>query len=366
MGLNKCYRYRLNPTPDQEQIFVQWAGCRRFIWNYALERRHQHFQVTGRSLSFANLCLELTTLKRELPWLRDADSQCLQQVLRDLDSAYKNFFEKRAGFPKRKKKFKTPNAFRIPQRVCVEEACCRVPKIGLVPMIQHRPLEGDVKSATFKQEASGHWYVTFVTEPDVPKLPKTCDNPVGIDIGLESFLATSDGEKREPPRFYRKQQVKIKRASRRHSRKQKGSQNRRKARRKLALVHAKTRQQRVDFLHKLSSAVLQKHDVLCLEGITIAHAAKTKLRGHSKSWYDAAHGAFRRMLKYKAEWQSKTIVLTDKWFPSSQLCSSCGHRERHHLSVRAWTCPCCHQQHDRDINAAINIKREGLRLLSLA
>nr|MDQ2687774.1 helix-turn-helix domain-containing protein [Armatimonadota bacterium] len=167
MRLNKCYRYRLNPTPAQEQTFVQWAGCRRFVWNYALERRRQHYQETGKSLSFAHLCLELTALKQQLPWLKEADSQCLQQLLRDLDTAYKNFFEKRAGFPKCKKKFKTPNTFRIPQRVLAQGGFCRVPKIGLVPMILHRPLEGDLKSATFKQEASGHWFVTFVTDQEV-------------------------------------------------------------------------------------------------------------------------------------------------------------------------------------------------------
>lgn len=394
MKLSKCYqktfRYRLKPTPEQEQSFVQWAGCRRFVWNYALERRRQHYQETKHSLSLAALCLELTSLKRELPWLKEADSQCLQQVLRDLDTAYKNFFEKRAGFPKRKKKFKTPNAFRIPQRVCVEvcveQDFCRIPKIGPVPMILHRPLEGCVKSATFKQEASGHWYVTFVTEQEAQKLPKervsTCASPspagascltaLGIDIGLESFLSTSEGDKVEPPRFFRKQQAKIKRANRRFSRKQKGSQNRHRARRKLACVHAKARQQRNDFLHKLSSALVRKHDVLCLEGITIAHAAKTKLRGHSKSWYDAAHGAFRRMLQYKADWQNRSLVFVGKWFPSSQLCSACGYRERHDrdghsydLSVRAWTCSCCQTCHDRDLNAAINIKAEGLRLLAV-
>jgi putative transposase len=233
-------------------------------------------------------------------------------------------------------------------------------------MILHRPLEGTVKSATIKQEANGHWFVTFVAEHEAPELPKTFDTPVGIDIGLDSFLATSDGDKVGAPRFFRKQQAKIKRASRRFSRKQKGSQNRHKARRKLACVHTKASQKRNDFLHKLSTALVEKHDVLCLEDITIAHAAKTKLHGHSKSWYDAAHGAFRRMLTYKAQWQNKSIVLTGKWFPSSQLCSACGYREKHDLSVRQWTGPCCHSRHDRDVNAAINIRSAGLRFLSLA
>lgn len=392
MRLNKCYRYRLSPTPEQETAFLQWAGCRRFVWNWALLRRRQHYGEMGKSLSFASLCLELTALKKVLPWLGEADSQCLQQVLRDLDTAYTNFFQKRAGFPKRKKKFQCPNAFRIPQRVGVKSSGCilpngkqdaqlSLPKIGLVPMIQHRPLDGTVKSATVKQEASGHWFVTFVTEHEVSELPKTCNAPVGIDIGLESFLATSDGDKVDAPRFFRKQQAKIKRASRRFSRKQKGSQNKHKARRRLACVHASASRKRNDFLHKLSTALVEKHDVLCLEDITIAHAAKTKLRGHSKSWYDAAHGAFRRMLQYKAEWQNKSIVLTDKWFPSSQLCSKCGFREKHDLSIRQWTCQCCsprystgfpegggttrgHSCHDRDVNAAINIRNEGLRLLN--
>ena len=172
-----------------------------------------------------------------------------------------NFFQKRAGFPRRKKKFKTPNAFRIPQRVCVQDGQCRLPKIGLVPMNLHRPLGGTIKSATVKQEADGHWFVTFVTEQDVSEVSATCDAPVGIDIGLESFLATSAGEKLEPPRFSRRQQAKIKRAARRFSRRQKGSNNRHKARRRLACVHARARQQRSDFLHKLSTSLVGKHDV---------------------------------------------------------------------------------------------------------
>ena len=262
MQLTKCYRYRLAPTIGQEQIFVQWAGCRRFVWNWALTRKQKHCQETGKPLPFTSLCAELTALKKLLPWLKEADSQALQQVLRDLDSAYANFFQQRAGFPKRKKKLKTQNAFRIPQRVRVKEGQLSLPKIGLVPMVLHRPLEGLVKSATVKQEANGRWFVTFVTEHEVHELPKTCHAPVGIDIGLESFLSTSDGGKVENPRFHRKQQAKIKRANRRLSRTIKGSQNKSKARRKLACVHAKARQQRTNFLHKLSRSLVNKHDVL--------------------------------------------------------------------------------------------------------
>jgi len=363
MRIVKNDKYRLAPTPEQEQTFRQWAGCRRFIWNWALQRRQEHYNETKQKLTYQELCIELSGLKRELPWLKQADSQCLQQTLRDLDNAYKNFFEKRAGFPKKKSRKRTPNAFRIPQRVSADDGKCLLPKIGSVKMICHRPLDGVVKSATIKQEANDKWNVTFTSHHDLPDVePQPVSNPVGIDLGLDTFVTLSTGEKRKAPRFFRTAQQKVRLANRRHSRKQQGSRNRAKARKRLARVHAKVRQQRNDYLHKLSTELVVKHDLICLEDLNISALAKTKLRGHAKSWLDGAYGSFARMLQYKSDWNFKRVVFIDRYFPSTKRCHVCHECTVLTLSDRVWQCSHCQTMHDRDHNAAINIAEEGLRL----
>lgn len=365
MIIRKCYRYRLNPSPEQEQKFFQWSGCRRFVWNWALARRQAHYKATGKGISYNDLASELVSLKKELLWLKEADSQCLQQVLRDLDVSYTNFFQKRARFPKRKKKFKTPNAFRIPQRVSVKEDQCLLPKIGLVPMVYHRDTEGEVKSTTIKQEPSGRWYATFVTQQDIPDVePMSIQNPIGIDVGLGTFLTLSDGTQVGSPKFFRNAQKKIKLASRRLNRKKTGSSNRHKAKKKRALLYARSRQKRNDFLHKISSDLVNHHDLICMEDLNIKALAKTKLRGHSKSWSDAAHGALRQMLQYKTAWNNKKLICIGRYFASSQVCSCCGHKQKLELSDRVWQCGHCQTKHDRDHNASVNILREGMRLLA--
>jgi putative transposase len=363
----RCYQFRLRPTPEQEQQFRQWAGCRRLVWNTFRERRQAYYQETGKTLSFEEMCQELTALKQhpDLTFLADCDSQALQQVLRDLCRAYHNFFEGRARFPRRKSRKRTPHAFRIPQRVKIEGQHVSIPKVGRVELVLHRPVEGEVKSATIKQEPSGKWNITFVCHFEAPEIQEsepTC--PVGLDAGLESFVTTSEGDKIEPPRFYRQQERKLKRAQRQFSRKKKGSQNQARAKKRVAEVQAQTRNRRKDWLHKHSLRLCKKHDCICIEDLAIAALTKTKWRGHSKSWHDAAWGTFRRQLEYKLEWQGKRLVAVDRWFPSSQECHVCHERTPHDLSVRVWICPHCQTVHDRDHNAAINTKVEGLRLLA--
>src|SRR5579859_3812991 len=189
--LPRCYQFRLRPTPEQERQFRQWAGCRRLVWNYFRERRQAYYRETGKTLSFEEMCQELTPLKQhpDFTFLADCDSQALQQVLRDLCRAYVNFFEGRAKFPKRKSRKRTPHAFRIPQRVKIVDGCVFAPKAGLVAVVLHREMEGEIKSATIKQEPSGKWSITFVCHfeaPDVATSEPVC--PVGLDAGLETFL----------------------------------------------------------------------------------------------------------------------------------------------------------------------------------
>ena len=189
-------------------------------------------------------------------------------------------------------------------------------------------------------------------------------NPIGLDAGLETFVTTSNAEKTPPPKFYRKQERKLRRVQRQHSRKKKGSRNKEKARRRVCAVHARTRNQRNDWLHKCSRKLSNAHDLICVEDLALSALTKTKLRGHAKSWNDASWGTFRRQLSYKQEWQGQRLIAVSRWYPSSQECHVCHARTKHTLSTRVWGCECCGTEHDRDHNAAINILVEGLRIVA--
>lgn len=355
----RTYKFRLNPTKEQEQQFFSFAGCRRYVWNWALA-------TFGEAFHCHTAMLALTELKKteEAAFLNQAVAQSLQQVLKDLERAFKNKREGRAGWPRWKSRHTEPNAFRFPQAVRLDGNLLVVPKIGAIPLVLHRQVEGTIKSATIKATPRGKWNVALVCHSEIAETPFTRENPVGLDVGLETFVTFSTGEKIAPPRFFRKQQTRIKRAHRRISRTQKRSKNRGKARRRLSSIYEKVRNSRQDFLHQLSHRIVTEHDCICIENLNLAALAKTKLRGHGKSWLDASQGEFRRQLEYKAEWQSKRIVRIDRFFPSSQLCSNCGFREKHDLSVREFDCANCGVKHDRDRNSAKNILIEGLTLLS--
>jgi putative transposase len=361
MQVVKCFRYRLTPTAGQMEKFIQFAGCRRYVWNWALDRKKAHYAKYKENLSYNVLASELVKLKKERLWLKDCHSQILQQSLMDLDSAFRAFFEKRAKYPKVKKKFACPNTFRIPQNVFVVGNNVSIPKIGQVRAVIHRPLDGIVKSATVKQDSDGRWYITFVCHVEQPKAVPMLNNAVGIDVGLESFITLDSGEKVKPPKFYRKGQAKLKKLQRNVSRCQKGSSNRRKAKAKVARQHCKTRNKRNDFLHKLSKRIVEQYDTICIEDLNLKGLVKTKL---SKSFSDAALGAFLRMLEYKAQWNGKTVMRVGRFFASSKTCNACGHRQSLELSDRKWMCDGCGSLHDRDENAAINILSEGLRLVA--
>jgi putative transposase len=326
-----------------------------------------YFAAHGPGLSFVQLCAELTALKKgpETAWLKDLDAQLLQQALRDLEQAFKNFFARRARYPRFKRKQRGAASFRIPQRVIVRNGAVYVPKIGWVAVRQHRPIDGATKSATFKQDATGYWYVTLVvafTMPNVALPAPDLDAAVGIDSGLKDCAVLSTGEKIPAPKFYRKGERKICRAARALSRKQRGSKNCDKARRRLARIHRRVANQRHDFLHQLSTCLMREYDTICLEDLAVKGLAKTKL---AKSVQDVGWGRFRRMLEYKALWHRKRVVVINRWYPSSKRCGCCGAVYGDlALRDRTWTCATCQTTHDRDLNAAHNIRTEGLRVLA--
>lgn len=363
--LRKVYRFRLCPTQAQGQTFLSLAGSRRFVFNWALARRKAHYAETQKTLSLKDLSAELTALKKqeETAWLKESDSQLLQQALQDCDRAFKSFFEKRARFPRFKSKHRDTPAFRIPQRVRADRNRLYVPKVGWVKFRKSRDMDGTTKSATFKREADGHWYVSLVSEfemPDVPLPPVPESEVVGIDLGLKDFVTLSDGRRKPAERFFRKAEWKLRRAAKTLSRRKRGSNRYAKACRKLARVHRRVANQRNDFVHQTTAELVKGFSGFCIENLSVKGMAKTKL---SKSVLDAAFGEFRRQLEYKSIWHRKHLAVVDRFFPSSKLCGECGAINTElTLSDREWTCA-CGAVHDRDLNAARNIKREGLSLI---
>jgi putative transposase len=364
MKLRKAYRFRMRPTKTQEVGLYRMAGARRFIYNWALSRRKGYYAEHGKGISARELSSELTALKSkpETLWLKEADSQMLQQALRDVDRAFDAFFKRRSRFPRLRSKKGGHFTFRISQRVRVEDGRVYVPKVGWIRIRQSRGVEGKTKSATFKRDATGHWYVALTTEFEIPDVePPAPVNPVGVDLGLKDLFVLSDGERVRAPRFARTAERRLGRVQKDLSRKKPGSRRREKAKRRVAGVHRKVSNQRSDFLHKLTTDLTREYDCICLEDLNTKGLAKTKL---SRSVLDAAFGEFVRQVEYKATWSFKHSVRVGRFFPSTKLCSECGKVNVNvTLSDRTWLCE-CGTQHDRDLNAARNILAEGMRLLA--
>jgi putative transposase len=359
----KTYRYRALPTASQESLFRQYAGARRYVFNWALTRRKEHYVATGKGLSVRELCAELTVLKRqpETAWLREMNAQSLQQAILDLDKAFEAFFAGRARFPRFRSRRRDRPSFRIPQSLRLEGETLIVPKVGPLRLVLHRPFEGVLKSATIKQDATGAWYVTLVAQFELPDTPLPApERVVGVDVGLKDLAVLSDGRHVLAPRHYRRAERKLKRLQRRLSRCQQGSKKREKMRRLVARQHQRVTNQRKDHLHKLSSALVREHDAVVVEDLNVKGVARSKL---AKSVHDAGWATLRFQLTYKARWQRKHLVTIGRFFPSSRLCPSCGSINGDlTLSEREWTCG-CGVVHDRDLTAARNIRDEGLRLL---
>jgi putative transposase len=357
----------MEPTAGQESVLNRLAGARRFVWNWALRRWKDHFEATSKSIGLKQLSDELTALKRqpETAWLREADSQALQQALKDLHRAFVNFFEKRARYPRFKSRKRDPLRFRIPQRVKVEAGKVYVPKVGWVRIRQSRDVAEATRSATFRKRADGHWYVSLVVEFEMPDVALPTPDPakvVGLDLGLKDFAVLSDGGRIPTPKFYRRGQRRLRRAQRQLSRRKGGSNRRAVAKTMVARLHQKVADQRGDFLHKLSTDLVVRHDGLCIEDLNVKALARTKL---GKSFADASMGEFRRLLAYKAEWNRKHLAVIDRFYPSSRLCRACGAiNGTLTLSERQWVCD-CGMVHDRDLSAAVNIRDEGLRMLAV-
>ena len=367
----KSYKYRLYPTKAQEELLSKHFGCVRFIYNWGLDYKTRYYKETGKSISYIQFCSKngaLSNIKKENEWLREVNAQSLISALGNLDKAYSNFFAHRASFPRLKKK-SSKQSFQVPQYGWFDTKNNRlhIPKFkgGIYCKIHRKIPSGRQGTITISRNPSGRYFASVLVEFE--ELPKEKSKPVketaiGIDFGLKTFLTTSNGEKIYSPEFLKNSLAKLQKLSRRCSKKQKGSKNRTKARIKLARLHEKISNQRLDFLHKLSSKLVSENQTICIEDLS--------LQGMSKLWgrkiNDLSYYTFTQMLLYKSVWRGKNLIKIGRFDPSSQICSKCGY-QNHDLKItdRTWKCPKCNSELDRDVNAAINIRDFGLNEFNL-
>ena len=367
----KVVKVRLYPNSQQKEALSQSFGNCRWLWNYCLNLMNQTYIDTGLGLSGYEVKKQIPQLKKEHEWLKLTYSQCLQQVCLNLGVAFNNFFERRAKYPKFKSKH-GKQSIQYPQNVIRIEGKLRLPKIGDVKAIFHRPIEGKFKTVTVSKNKAGQYFAAILFDDGKEKpLSASSGKNIGIDLGLTHFVITSEGSKFDNPRWIAKHERNLKIKQQQLSRKQKTkdlsacSNNRNKSRSKVAKVHAKVANCRSDFHHKLSRRIVNDNQVICVESLAVANMVKN--RKLSKAISQVGWGQFCTMLKYKAEQEGKTYVEVDRFFASSKTCNVCLNQvESLPLDVRKWTCNSCNTKHDRDINASICIRDEGLRMLNIS
>lgn len=364
MIINKTYKFRIYPTAKQEILLAKHFGCTRWVYNYFLNERKEQYQKSKKSSNYYAQAKTLTEIKKneENQWLKEVNSQTLQFALRSLDTAFLNFFRGNTQFPKFKSK-KHKNTFTIPQFGTIEEGRINIPKFkDGIKVKLHREVRGKIGKMTITKTPTGKYYVSIFTEQVIEELPKS-NKQVGIDLGLKDFAITSDGKKFKNNRYTKKYANQLKKAQQHLSRKQKGSNGFEKQKLKVAKIHEKIANCRLNTLHKVSKKLVSEYDVIVCEDLNV----KGMVKNHrlSKHIADASWGNFITLLQYKCNWYGKELIKVNRFYPSSKVCGECGWINQNlKLSDREWTCSSCGIVHDRDVNASRNILKEGLRNIS--
>jgi putative transposase len=358
MKINRAYKYELKPNKAQIVLLAKHAGTARFAYNWGLQQRIDLYEKEGKSTNAIEQHRLLNSLKEEhYPWMYEVSKCAPQEALRDLDRAYNNFFGairqgRKIGHPTFKKKG-VRDSFRLTGTIKINGKKAQLPRIGVINLKEEPEIQGRVLSVTLSREAD-RWHISFTAELEIDEPQAVQGEPVGIDVGLNHFAVLSNGEKISAPKPLNKYLEKLKKASRKHSKKVKGSSNRKKSALKLSRLHRKIRNIRKDFLHKLTTTLAKTKSVIVLEDLNVKEMLSKKRISRQIS--DAGWSEFRRMLEYKTRWYGSRLILTPRFYPSSKTCSECGYViEKLPLSIREWRCLNCQSVHDRDWNAAKNL-----------
>lgn len=371
--MDKVIRYRLYPDDQQLNTINQTIGCCRFVYNQALSWKKLAYEADGTHLTYSDCAFGLTRIKKLYPWLCEADSAALQQSLRHLEEAFKRFFTvKGTGYPKFKSKHKSRKSYTTVQtngNIAVLSEAIKLPKAGTVKASIHRVPGEDWKltSCTVSVEGDGNVFCSchFTTPEEVPVKNINSSNVIGLDYKSDGLYMDSEGHVCGTPRAYRTEQDTLAKKQCRLKNKTVGSANYNKQQQRIAKVHTKIKNRRIDFLHKESLRIANSYDVVCVESLNMRKMSN-KTFGNGKATMDNGYGKFLDLLEYKLKRQGKVLVRVDKWYPSSQICHVCGTKnpEIKDLRIRRWKCSSCGSTHNRDLNAALNIKNEGLRMLN--
>lgn len=360
----RARKFRMYPTDEQKVLLEQHFGCCRFVYNWAYTLKEQTYRDEHRSLSEREISAMLPALKETFPFLADVNSQSLQQAIKHLFEAYSRFFKHLGSRPTYKSKHSPHQSFTVPQSYTIdtERGAVKLPKISLIRVKLHRLIGGAPRSLTISRSSGGRYYLSVRVKNDTeipPVAPPIPEQTVGIDLGLLNYATLSTGEVVANPRHLRNSMDRLKVLQRRLSRKQKGSQNRKKAKFAVGAMHRRITDQRNDFLHQLSSRLVGENQAIAVESLAISNMVKN--HNLAQAIEDAAWGTFVDYLEYKCRWAGKTLIKIGRFDPSTKTCSVCGHHNRSlTLADREWTCPECGTHHDRDHNAAINIRNFGL------
>lgn len=356
--MNKAFKYRMYPNKNQISLLEKTFGCVRFVWNNILAWRSEEYRVNKTKINYSKTSAYLTAFKTEKVFLADVSSVALQQTLRNQDLAFSNFFAKRGAYPNFKKKHGKQSFRLVSSGFSLKDGKLYIAKSKEPLKIKwSRLLQGEPTSITISKDCAGRYFVSILCTTEIQHKP-VLSKSVGIDVGISHFAITSDGEKFANQKLIKKHEQKLAKLQRRLSKKKKGSKNRLKAKLKVAKLHAKIADTRKDYLHKTSTKLINENQVICLEDLNVSGMVKN--RKLAKAISDCGWTDFNNMLAYKAEWYGRTISKISSWYPSSQICSTCGYQPgKKPLNIRKWICTNCGVKHDRDINAAKNILTAG-------